>query len=102
MAAAFLAVICVLLAIGLNEFTKWANRPRYGKDIRCRVCGRSMMQVHSHWAYRHPFAIWVVTSRYNLAPDTVKRYLCPERHTQAWYVPNLGDQKCDVLVTKDL
>jgi hypothetical protein len=102
MAAAFLAVIFIMLAIWLKEITKWANRPRYGKDIRCRVCGRSMRQVHAHWAYHYPFAIWIVTSRYNLRPDTVKRYLCPERHTQAWYVPNLGDQKCDVLVTKDL
>ena len=95
------AIVMILFAIAMNEIMKLANRSGQGKDIRCRVCGRSMEQVHTHWSYHFPFEIWIVTSRYNLSPNTVKRYLCPEKHTQAWYVPNSGDRKCDVLVTKD-
>ena len=94
------AMVLILFAIVMNEIMKLANRPGLGKRIHCPVCGRSMGQVYSHWSYHFPFAIWVVTSRYNLPRDTVKRYLCPEKHTQAWYIPNLGDLECDVLVTK--
>ncbi len=95
------AVVLFLFAIVMNEIMKLANRPGYGKDIRCRVCGRSMERVRTHWSYQFPFVISVVINRQNLTPNTVQRYLCPEKHTQAWYVPNLGDLKCDVLVTKD-
>jgi hypothetical protein len=95
------AVVLILFAIVMNEILTSTSRYRVGRRIHCRVCGRSMEQVHTHWSYQFPFEIWVVTSRYNLAPSTVKRYLCPEKHTQAWYIPNLGDRKCDVLVTKD-
>jgi hypothetical protein len=94
------AVVLILFAIAMNEIMRLANRPGMGKNIRCQVCGRSMKQVQTHWAYHFPFAIWVVTSRYNLPQSRVQRYLCPERHTQAWYVPGLGDLECDVLVTK--
>jgi hypothetical protein len=95
------AVVLILFAIAINEIMKPTNQPGYGKDIHCRVCGRSMKQAQTHWAYQFPFAIRVVTSRYNLPQSTVVRYLCPEKHTQAWYLPNLGDLKFDVLVTKD-
>jgi hypothetical protein len=94
------AVVLFLFAIVMNEFMKLANRPGNGKDIRCRVCGCSMERVRTHWSYQFPFAIWVVTNKYNLAPNAVQRFLCPRKHTQAWYVPNLGDLECDVLVTK--
>ncbi len=96
------SVILILFAIGLNEIMKMASQPRVGGDFHCQVCGRSMRPVQSHWAYRHPFEVWVITSRYNLPPSTVQRYLCPEKHTQAWYVPNLGDRKGSVLVTRNL
>jgi hypothetical protein len=71
-----------------------------GKFIYCRVCGRSMDQAPVHWAYRLPFEVWAVVARYNLKPDVVRRYLCPDRHSQAWFVPSSGERPCDVLVTK--
>ena len=94
------AVVLFLFAIVLNETLKLAARSGHGKDIHCQVCGRSMRQVQTHWSYQFPFVIWVVTSRFNLSRDTVQRYLCPEKHTQAWYIPTLGGLECDVLVTK--
>lgn len=101
---AYLAFLALLLsfAIVLNEIMKKASQHQEGKSICCRVCGRSMGQVPIHWSYQLPFEIWAVVAKYNLSPNTVKRFLCPEKHTQAWYVPTLGDRRCDVLVTKDL
>jgi len=101
MAPVMLVAVMILFAMMLNTIMMLANRPGNGKYFHCRVCGRSMERAGTHWSYQYPFEIWVVTNKYNLPPSTVQRYLCPEKHTQAWYVPNLGNRKCDVLVTKD-
>ena len=95
------AIMLFLFAIVVNELLKLASQTRNDTQFHCRKCGRRMEQVQTHWSYQFPFEIWVVTNKRNLPHNTVKRYMCPERHTQAWYVPVLGDWKCDVLVTKD-
>ena len=101
MASEAFLVGLILIAFLLNEIMKKARQPGKTKGFYCRVCGRLMEQVPIHWSYRLPFEVWAVVARYNLPPNTVKRYLCPEKHTQAWYVPSLGDRSCDILVTKD-
>ena len=91
----------ILLAFVLNEIMKKASQPGKADGIYCRVCGRLMEQVAIHWSYRLPFEVWSVVAKYNLPLQTVKRYLCPEKHTQAWYVPSSGDRSRDILVTKN-
>jgi hypothetical protein len=91
----------ILFTILVNEMMKKANQPGKAQGFYCRVCGRLMEQVPTHWSYRFPFEVWVVVAKYNLPPNTVKRFLCPEKHTQAWYIPRSGERSCDVLVTKD-
>jgi hypothetical protein len=97
---AFLAGL-ILFTIFLNEFMKKASHSGRGFGIYCRTCGHSMEQVPIHWAYHFPNEIWMVVARYNLLPNAVKRFLCPYRHTQAWYIPRSGERSCDVLVTKN-
>ena len=97
---AFLAGL-ILFTILVNEILKKASHPGKAKGIYCRTCGHLMEQVPIHWSYRLPFEVWAVVARYNLPPNTVKRFLCPEKHTQAWYVPSSGERSCDVLVTKN-
>ena len=92
----------ILWAFLLNEMMKKASQPGKAGCFFCRVCGQQMEQVAIHWSYRLPFEVWAVVAKYNLSLNTVKRYLCPGKHTKAWYVPSSGERNRDVLVTKNL
>jgi hypothetical protein len=91
----------ILYAIVLKEIMKKATYSGRAKGVYRRTCGHLMEQVPIHWSYHMPFEVWAVVARYNLPPNTVRRFLCPDKHTQVWYVPSLGERSCDVLVTKD-
>lgn len=98
----FGVVALIWFAVVLNEIMKHANRPEYdSRNVRCRVCGVAMNKVSSHWAYRLPFEVWAVVAKYNLKSDVVHRYLCPDKHSQAWFIPRDGQRNADVLVMKD-
>lgn len=98
-----MSLVClVLFTVLVNEVLKKASRlGGTGKGFYCQVCGRSMEQAPIHWSYRLPFEMWAVVAKYDLRPNAVRRYLCPDKHTQAWFLPRFGDRCCDVLVTKD-
>ncbi len=76
-----------------------ANRP--GKFV-CRACGRQMQELPFNWATRLPFEVWATVARYNLKPQSVRRFICPQKHTISWYLPKFGERECEVLVSKSL
>jgi hypothetical protein len=93
----------ILFTIFMNEILKKASRlvVAGGRSIYCKVCGRSMMQTPINWSYRLPFEMWAVVAKYDLKLNAVSRYVCPDKHTQAWFLPSGGDRCCDVLVSKE-
>ena len=98
----FVVMALSWFAVALNEIMKHASRPEYdSRTIRCRVCGAAMNKVSLHWAYHLPFEVWAVVAKYNLKSDVVSRYLCPHKHSQAWFIPRDGQRNADVLVMKD-
>jgi hypothetical protein len=99
MAVLYLAAL-ILLGLGLLVLLKHYSPAKSG--FTCRVCGKTMLQTRISWAYPLPFEIWAVVARYQLETAILSRYVCPDKHTQTWYIPGFGDRRCEVVVTKTL
>lgn len=99
MAVELLAGLIVLTVV-VTEFLKTLSKPKNRGTLRCRVCGELMEEVPYNWAYRLPFEMWATVSKYNLPPQSVRRFGCPQKHSFAWFLPKAGERECEVLVTK--
>ncbi len=93
---AALILLCLGLVIVINRY-----RP-VERGMACRVCGKAMQRSWISWSYPLPFEIWAVVAHYQLQTAILVRYVCPDKHTQAWYIPRFGDRQVEVLVTKTL
>lgn len=92
----------IVLTVVVTELLNTVFRIKRSGLFKCRTCGEWMEELPYSWAYQPPFEVWVVLSRYNLKPQSVRRFLCPNKHTISWYLPCFGERECEVLVTKSL
>lgn len=90
------------LTVAVNEGLKKLSDATGSGPFKCRKCGAVMQELSFSWAVRLPFEVWATVARYNLKPQSVRRFLCPAKHTITWYLPQFGNQGCDVQVTKTL
>jgi hypothetical protein len=92
-----------IAALGLVLLVMLINlKPRPNSGLRCRACGKLLVKARIDWHYQLPFEVWAVVARNQLNSSTLQRFVCPDWHTQTWYIPKHGDRQTEVWVTKTL